>query len=509
MSEDPSLGDLLDSRDEIADLREKLKATARDARDRGEDVNVDNLLALSRNNDAAYVMPSDLKKAEWFANIWEQEGRPEVHPRGLHYQILGEGYELRDGTKYENTQKCWNELKDAAKWAQILGLVDPDSILDAKNWDPEPTAFDNRDDPAPAYDQPLEAQGFREIAVDDGFRRTRIALDITPARVNYESPADLIETQARRIVEAAFDDVYYHATARQQYYIELWSEKQGVLKESLAAEYGATIREAGGGEFSYSMCRDAIQIAEQRDQDLVVVIISDFDPKGLDMPKSAARKIEVEAAFHDVEARVHHAALTKEQVEEYVVPATPAKEPRGLIDRNPGALAYERQKDYFADYAKGDPVEINSFEARYPDEYEQAIRDILDPYYDDDLGDRIEAAIAEEREETLQRLREAFRDHADDIADAIDELKAAIDEYELRLEPDFEDVRAQLEELKRQEQLIRRELSIDEKREALRTLVDEVDHEQVLAEADVDIPSPGLTVAMMLFSTLSEGSKSN
>ena len=80
--DDPSLSDLLDSRADIPDLRDRIKGMAADARDQGDNAAVEDFLALSRNNDCTYVQPSDLERAEWFVQICEQEGRPETHRAG-------------------------------------------------------------------------------------------------------------------------------------------------------------------------------------------------------------------------------------------------------------------------------------------------------------------------------------------------------------------------------------------------------------------------------------------
>lgn len=488
---DPPLRDIIDSRDDIADLRSMLKARAREARDEGQDASVDDFLALSRTNDTAYVQPSDLEKAEWFAQIWREEGEPEIAPRSLHYQIAGAGYELRDGTPYENTTKCWQELKDAAKWAQILGLVDGDSILDNNSREPIATGIADLGNPEPADDVTVQDAGATlDVSVRDGFRPAKIDVTIESPRLRYDDPETLSETQAKRLVDRAFSEVTYSASARQDYYIELWAEKGGVLDEDLAAEYDATIREAGGGEFSYQMCRRAVEIADARDQALVIGIVSDYDPKGMDMPKSVGRKIEIEAALSDVDAHVHHIALTRDQLLENPTPATPAKEPRGLMDRNPGALAYERQKDFFEEYAEGEPVEVNSFLARHPDAYEQAFRDVLDDYYDHDLADRMEAEIAEARKDTLNRLLDTFSEHHEEMQEAIDELTEAFEKFERRLQPEIEEVEEAAETLQHEAELVAQELHLDEKRHRLQEAVDAVDAEEVLAEADVSLPEP-------------------
>lgn len=487
---DPPLSELLDSRADIPDLREKIKGMAADARSNGDDVTVEDYLALSRNNDTAYVQPSDLERAEWFADIYGQEGEPETHPRAFHYRIFAKDYQLRDGTEYRNTEKCWQELKKSAFWAQVLGLVDGEQIGDSKNTTVTPTAFDRHRDPQPPSESGIQFGDVRRH-VTDSYRDARLALELEPAKVKADDANELIRRRVQRIVADAFGTVEYDETERQDYYIELWAEKSGVLSEDLAREYGATLRPAGGGEFSLQMVRDALDIAETREQDLVVVVVSDWDPKGLDMPKSCSRKIEIEAAFRDIEAFVHHAALTLEQVVEYELPGTPAKTPSGLDQRNPGAMAYEMQKQQFADYADDmDPVEVNAFQARDEAAYHDALRDVLDQYYDHDLGDRLERAVADAQSEAVERLFEAFDEYEDDIDAALSVLDDALDEYEKRLGDEFYEARRALERLRNEEQLVRQELKIREKREEVRESIRSVDEDDVLSSVELDVPSP-------------------
>lgn len=221
-----------------------------------------------------------------------------------------------------------------------------------------------------------------------------------------------------------------------------------------------TRRPAGGGEFSYDMCRNAVEIAAEREQDLVVVIISDFDPKGLDMPKSVARKIEVEAALAEppIGAHVHHAAVTKEQAIEHALPTSPAKTPAGIDEGSAAAKGYEAHKDLFATYAGQEPAEVNAFEARAPEAYYEAIEECVAPYYDerlflrlhearrearDELADRLASSLAENDvegiHETLAEAIEEYRDRVDDVApDGFEKQLAAYREAALQAEDDLE-----------------------------------------------------------------------
>jgi hypothetical protein len=174
----PRLADLISEPEDVPKIRERVKALAKQARERGEDASVDDFLAQSRKNDAAYIAPVDLEKAEWIADIYEREGRPETHPRNFHYQILGRGYEKRDGEPYTASNSSWTELKEAFKWARIIGLVDSSRILDAANPDPKPTAFDDVDRPLPQSGERTTQDATFGIDVDDGFRSASIPDEI-------------------------------------------------------------------------------------------------------------------------------------------------------------------------------------------------------------------------------------------------------------------------------------------------------------------------------------------
>ena len=198
MPDDPEddgrrFADLVSEPDDVPKLREHIKSLAKDARDRGEDASVDDFLAQSRKNDAAYIAPVDLEKAEWIAEIYEKEGRPETHPRNFHNQILGKGYERRNGEPYTASNSSWAELKEAFKWARIIGLIDSSRIEDAANPDPKPTAFDDVERPLPQSGERTTQDATFGIDVDDGFRPAS-----TPTKSNWRKPCSTTPTSSSR-----------------------------------------------------------------------------------------------------------------------------------------------------------------------------------------------------------------------------------------------------------------------------------------------------------------------
>ena len=500
---DPTFADLLDDRAVLPALREEhYKPLAAALREDGHDVRTKDLLALTPANDTAYITPANIELGKWFAEIYEAEGMPETHPRGMHYRILGEGYERRNGDPYENDKKCWGDMKDGAFWAQVLGFVPADRIHDEKN--PPPQGPHIRVDERTGTVRPRTATGDEPLTLapedanaldhadppDSGYQGPRRPSGGSSPRLSADAD-QLIERTAQTLAKQVFARIRgYSESFRQDYYIEVWAEKSGLIPDRLSDGYGVTRRPAGGGEFSYDMCRNAVEVAAAREQDLVVVLITDFDPKGADMPKSAARKIEVEAALADppVEAHVHHAAVTKEQAVEYALPTTPAKDPAGLDAGSAAAKGYESHKAVFAAYAGQEPAEVNAFEARYPEEYYAAVEECVAPYYDEELAERLMGARREIRDELTDRFSAALTENG--VADAHATLVAAIETYEERVDGAApEGFAERLTDYRETATDAREDLDLDAKAEDLDTAL-AVDCEPVLAALAEEFDPP-------------------
>ncbi len=86
--DDVRFSELVSEGSDIPGIADRLKSIAAAERDQGRDTTVDELLAQSRHNDAAYLMPSDIEKAEWVADLYEREDRPNEHARDFHYRLV-------------------------------------------------------------------------------------------------------------------------------------------------------------------------------------------------------------------------------------------------------------------------------------------------------------------------------------------------------------------------------------------------------------------------------------
>jgi len=365
--------------------------------------NLKDVTALSPLADPFRATKVDREKAEWFLDVWEKEGSLNIHPRGLHYRILGKyTYKLRDNQgnhigdrEYENTSQSWHHLLNTCKWARYFQLVDYDVIKDMKN-------------PRPLKNYYLNDLIYNELDLDvviydveDGVN------DYYGLSTNfYDDINDFMDIYTSNIINSLFNDVKYPSIKEQPNYIEIWAEKQGVIPENVAREFKATVRPAGGGEFSINMCYDAIKCAKQRKKNLFIFMLVDFDPKGEDMPKSVARKVELIAKQMGVIAFVEPIGLTEEQCIEHELPQIPAKT---------GGKAYETLTETWKKSRGRDPTELNSFMALKPEEYNETIRNAISPYYDSTLNEKIEKVIKEVKDDIKIELKKNIEKYREEI----------------------------------------------------------------------------------------------
>ena len=200
--------DIVSSGDDVLAVADRLKSIAAAEREMGRETTVDELLAQSRRNDAAYLMPSDIEKAEWVADLYEQESRPDEHALDFHYRLVSGEYNRRNGEPYVNSDTCWKELNEALKWARILQYIEPGEMENTRNHTVTPTALVDVDQPlldaGPSLD---DASADLDVDVDDGFRSPRIPQEVTLARALFDDADEFIQTAAKMIAD-------------QRYYIE-------------------------------------------------------------------------------------------------------------------------------------------------------------------------------------------------------------------------------------------------------------------------------------------------
>jgi hypothetical protein len=346
------------------------------------------ILAMARKNDPFYVGQSwQLAPAGWFAALYERLGleSSRVHIRYIHYVASGEephpitGEKLQerlpDGTLYENTEENWVFIQEASKFARNLGWVDPRRIVDRRT-------------PRPYRYAPEDAPPLPDVAVDDP-TLTLPSIDV----------ADLY---AMRTPGSAHPTGYHYAISREPSLIELWIEKSlddmdAPMIEDICREEGVNLV-TGIGFLTISTAYALLERQKSVDKPVRVLHMTDFDPAGSHMPVSPARHVEFAlskmAPEERPDVRVHHLALTAEQVRELGLPRIPIKE----SDR--------RKTNFERKYGAG-ATELNALmQPHRRSETEEMIRDAIHALRDQGLRTKLVRASSQASQMLRQRVDE-------------------------------------------------------------------------------------------------------
>ena len=376
-----------------------IKDLAAEIRQQGQRCQITDLIALSDQNDPFYVgRPAELDKAQWFADLWERFGYTDgVHLRRIHYRIVSQDSLpiLPNGKVYENTENCWKYLNDASKYARYLKLVDPAAFEDRRN----PEAIINAhwpkrgdwtySDPAPFYD--VSGTG-------DPWASSSYSLPGLPrlAALPHQLP------YLPGFVVAGYENL------QQPYLIEIWAEKttQNDILEPLCRRYDVNLI-TGAGELSITAVIHFLDRVREAERPARILYVSDFDPAGLGMPISVARKVEYfqrEEGHDDLDIRLEPVILTAEQVAVYDLPRTPIKD------------SDLRKKTWEELHGRG-ATELDALEALRPGEMARIIDAAILGYYDPTLNERaaetraeLTAALSDRRDEALEEYQEELGD---------------------------------------------------------------------------------------------------
>jgi hypothetical protein len=351
------------------------------AKDMG--VSVQDLIALAPQNDPFYTgTPGELKKARWFSSIWNRFGYSHgVHLRRVHYQLVSQDPPIAkpNGDPYQNTRKDWDWLTLAAKYARYLGLVKPESFVDRRNPDAI-TYADYQVDPSPSVDLLDPERG----------------LDVEFPDLPY-----------------LFANGYDFGNL-QPYHLEVWVEKTTMndVLRPVCRRYGANLV-TGAGELSITAAIDLIDRVKEANRPCRIFYIADFDPAGYGMPVSVARKLEffVRERGLDLDIRVQHIALTRNQVHKYDLPRQPIK-------------ASELRKSSFEESHGKGAVELDAIEALHPGELGRIVEDAILIYYDREIEERAKL----QRNALQRKLDKASEEALGDIEDDIGALKEDFEE---------------------------------------------------------------------------------
>ena len=372
---------------------------------------VNDLIALAPQNDPFYTgRPAELDAAQWFANLWARFGYGHgVHLRRIHYQLVSQDLPIQkpNGTRYENTDNDWKYLGDASKYARYLELVPADHFVDRRN----PDAILNADwheDPEPDY-----------WADDGGWWHNHNLPDL-PALPDLPESLPYLPD----FVVSGYDGI------QQPYLVEVWAEKTTMndVLEPLCERYRVNLV-TGAGELSITAVVDFLERVQQSGRPARILYVSDFDPAGLGMPISVARKVEFyqrKRGFDDQDIKLDPVVLTADQVAAYRLPRMPVKD----SDR--------RKASFEAAHGQGQ-VELDALEALHPGELARILEGTILNYHDPQLEQR-----AREQEGSLRQALEGERER---IADELQEDLGAVESDYADLRGEFAATRRRFAEL--------------------------------------------------------------
>lgn len=359
---------------------------------------LEKLLALAPNNDPFYIgSDTEIANAVWVYGIWNkmvtEQKKHSVYARGMHYWYSSFKDSMRpDGTPYINSDTDWSFMKQAVRNARYFNLIPYDRITDEKN-------------PAP-----IENSSYYE---DEDFSEVLDSIDIE----------EIVE-----VISSKFSLIWNNTY--QPYHLEVWSEKdiKGELNAmSVLRRYNADLI-MGEGELSITSVNLAMKRIAKFGKPTRIFYISDFDPKGFQMPISIARKFEWFSKNKDIDIKLKPIALTLDQYVAYELPRKPIKLGKG---GGSGAKAYDTMKDKFEHKFGEGATELNALEGIYPGELSKIIEQNLKPYYNFDIqqrislhNDRVTSAIRKSLESDTSGIEEFIEkldfSEAESIADSWD-----------------------------------------------------------------------------------------
>ena len=335
--------------------------------------------------------PVNHELGKWFADQLDLHPGPDGrrHLRGLHYALLNSSPIKPDGKPYRNTEDDWKWLSErASKAARWLGYVPFDSIIDARN------------------DQPIIREHERNT-------------DQPWANFSFDPYVSL-----DAMVSFAPDLTLHQFHCEQRFQLALFGEKSSL--EPIVAPIAETLNAdlfLGTGELSDTLLHRMASEGAEDGRKLIVFSLSDFDPSGLQMTVSIARKLQAfrDLLFPELSFEVHQVALTVEQVNALNLPSEPLKDTELRGDRWREAWGREQ-------------TEIDSLVELYPDYLEQLILDAAAPYYDDTLAERVHKAKAAWQRKAQKKIAKALE-------------RLALDDLEAEAEQVIEDARARLDKI--------------------------------------------------------------
>lgn len=371
---------------------------------------VQDLIALAPQNDPFYTgRPSEIEGAQWFASIWQRFGYGSgVHLRRVHYQLVSQSPAVRmpHGKPYENTTNSWSYLNEASKWARYLGLVDASAFVDRRNPDAIVTAN---------YEYEESSLSYGVNRVDESWP---IIGDIHIAHLDALP-------QPPRLDASGYEWLL------PPIHLEVWVEKTTMNDVLLPVCQRENVNlVTGAGELSITSVLQFMGRVSQASRPARILYISDFDPAGMGMPISIARKVEYfqrdNPDYAELDIRLIPIALTTDQVQHYRLPRIPVKD------------SDLRKGNWERDFGNG-AVELDALEALHPGVLRRLVTDYIEQHRDRTWMSKVWALRNNLQDELNIR-------HAEIVLDNQDEINSIQEQYN-HLEARYEQVRRRLESI--------------------------------------------------------------
>lgn len=393
------------------------------------------LIALAPQNDPFYTgTPAEVEGAQWFTSLWRRFGfKDGVHLRRIHYRLVSQSPAIRMPNKapYENTMNCWKYLTNAGKWARYLGLIDVEAFVDRRNPDAIIYAQHNPEGREPGFSLSDGSNDWGETFADQ-FPTLPALPELPPLPFRIRAWPEF--------VVSGYD-------MHPGYHVEVWAEKTTMndVLIPLCEQYRVNLV-TGAGEMSITAVMDFMRRVEWADVPARILYISDYDPAGVGMPISVARKIEFfqqDPEFRRLDIRLQPICLTQEQVNRYRLPRIPVKDS-------------DRRKPGWEQSHGAGAVELDALEALRPGELARLVTAEIGNYYDPTLRTRaheqrrrLEAELNELRQDALEAhgYNELAADYEALTLD-FEETEKAFAELVTRFQPQIDAYADRLAELK-------------------------------------------------------------
>lgn len=349
---------------------------------------VGDLFILAAQNDPFYIgTPTQIKQAEWWADVFHSHCEPGMHVRGCHYAILHLKLKRPDGKVYQNTKRHWEEFQLWSKFARHLGLVNPLDISDQRTGAIQNGIYEPKPEP--------------ESETDYG---------CSPSLIRPTLPG--------------INAVGYEGDV-QPYHLEVWTEKNDRAERLLEiCQRYDSVLQIGQGYASITGAVNFLERVKEADKPARIFYITDYDPAGENMPRALSRHIEFYNDSRDI--KVYPLMLSKDQIAEYDLPSYTDESLK--VEINAFTTLHPNEFDKILTdalskyYDKNIAREVREVERDHQKSLDAEAEKVIDgmPEIDEFFKDWKE--LSSELSERMSEFKDRFSDIEDGCKDALDQI---------------------------------------------------------------------------------------